>query len=192
MGRAKRSLLCIVPIILITFGASGHCQGTFFEVDEILDALKNEIQTAQSLESGVPRLEIDKVEVWLSVFSETSDKDAVELKIVGTDETYPQQPNPAISHHTIHLSFNPNYFTDFTSEISSGLVEAISEAKASLKKTYLTPPNMTLNSVTFTIKFGVMRKKSGIIQFVTTDLQRFSVRSIPTHTLNIYMSIKND
>ena len=192
MGRVKRSLWCIVPVLLITLGASDLCQGSFFEVDEILDALKNEIQTAQSLESGVPRLEIDKVELWLSVFSETSEKDTVELKIVGTDEIDSQQPSPAVSHHTIYLSFNPNYFTDFTSEISSGLVEAITEAKASLKKTYLTPPNMTLNSVTFTIKFGVMRKKSGIIQFVTTDLQRFSVRSIPTHTLNIHMSIKNE
>jgi len=153
---------------------------------------ENEIQTAQSMESGVPRLDIDKVELWLSVFSETSEKDAVELKIVGTDETDPQPTNPAISHHTIYLNFNPNYVTGFTSEISSGLVEAISEAKASLRKTYLTPPNMTLNSVTFTIKFGVMRKKSGVIHFVTTDLQRFSTRAIPTHTLNIHMSIKND
>jgi len=191
MEHAKRSLWCIVPVLLITLGASGPCQGTFFEVDEILEALKNEIQTAQSMEAGVPRLEIDKVELWLSVFSEKSDKESVELKIVGTEEVNLYQPNPAISHHTIHLSFNPDYFTDFTSEMSSGLVEAISEAKASLKKTYLTPPNMTLNSVTFTIKFGVMRKKTGVIHFVTTDLQRFAAGAIPTHTLNIHMSIKN-
>jgi len=108
MGYIKWSLWCLLPLIMILAGPPRHCRGMYFDVDEVLEALKHEIQTAQSMESGVPRLEIDKVELWLSVFSETSDKDAVELKIIGTDETSPPHPNPSVSHHTIYLSFNPN------------------------------------------------------------------------------------
>ena len=192
MEKVKRSLWVIVPFLLILVGNPGHCHGMYFDVDEVLEALKHEIQTAQSLESGVPRLEIGKVELWLSVFSESTDKEAVELKIVGTDEANSLEPAPSVSHHTIYLSFDPNYFTDFTSEMSSGLVEAVSEAKASIKKTYLTPPNMTLNSFTFTIHFAVMKKKTGVIHFVTTDLGRLKARSIPTHKLTVHMAIKNE
>jgi hypothetical protein len=159
--------ICLMSIIFW----SGRSYGAYFEIEDILDALKKEIQ--------------------LSVSSDKSSNGEVELEVVGSDYNDPVQSKITQSYHRIYLSFYPNDFFTFPAELSSGLVEVINNAINSLNKSYLNPPNFNFDTFTFDIVFAIVKWKNGEIKFVTTNLGHLISSSIPTHRLTVHMSITN-
>ena len=179
--------ICLISI----FSWSGRSYGAYFEIDDILDALKKEIQTAQAAAKETRRFEIEKVELQLSVSSDKASNGEVKLEVIGSDYNDPVQSKITQSYHRIYLSFYPNDFVTFPAELSSGLVEVIKNAINSLNKSYLNPPNFNFDTFTFDIVFAIVKWKNGEIKFVTTNLAHLISSSIPTHRLTVHMSISN-
>ena len=179
--------ICVVSIL----SWSDRSYGAYFEIDDILDALKKEIQTAQAAAKETRRFEIEKVELQLSVSSNKASNGEVKLEVVGSDYNGPVQPKIPQSYHRIYLSFYPNDFITFPAELSSGLVEVIKNAIDSLNKSYLSPPSFNFDTFTFDVVFAVVKWKNGEIKFVTTNLGHLISSSIPTHRLTVHMSITN-
>jgi hypothetical protein len=182
-----RLFICLISIIFW----EGRSYGAYFEIDDILDALKKEIQTAQAAAKETRRFEIEKVELQLSVSSDKASNGEVKLEVVGSDYNDPVQTKITQSYHRIYLSFYPNDFVAFPAELSSGLVEVIKNAINSLNKSYFNPPNFNFDMFTFDIVFAIVKWKNGEIKFVTTNLGHLISSSIPTHRLTVHMSITN-
>ena len=121
---------CLISI----FSWNGRSYGAYFEIDDILDALKKEIQTAQAAAKETRRFEIEKVELQLSVSSDKASDGEVKLEVIGSDYNDPAQSKITQSYHRIYLSFYPNDLVNFPAELSSGLVEVIKNAINSLNK----------------------------------------------------------
>jgi len=179
--------ICLISIL----SWSGRSYGAYFEIDDILDALKKELQTAQAAAKETRRFEIEKVELQLSVNSDKASNGEVKLEVVGSDYNNPVQPKITQSYQKIYLSFYPNDFITFPAELSSGLVEVIKNAIDSLNKSYLNPPSFKFDTFTFDIVFAIVKWKNGEIKFVTTNLGHLISSSIPTHRLTVHMSITN-
>ncbi|MGA8239479.1 MAG: trypco2 family protein [Desulfobacterales bacterium] len=192
MSRSYKITLCLFICVVSILSWSGRSYGAYFEIDDILDALKKEIQTAQAAAKETRRFEIEKVELQLSVSSNKASNGEVKLEVVGSDYNGLVQPKITQSYHRIYLSFYPNDFVTFPAEISSGLVEVIKNAIDSLNKSYLSPPSFNFDTFTFDVVFAVVKWKNGEIKFVTTNLGHLISSSIPTHRLTVHMSITNN
>jgi hypothetical protein len=182
-----RLFICLISIL----SWSGQSYGAYFEIDDILDALKKEIQTAQAAAKETRRFEIEKVELQLSVSSDKASNGEVKLEVIGSDVNDPVQSKITQSYHRIYLSFYPNDLVTFPAQLSSGLVEVIQNAIDSLNKSYLNPPGFKFDTFTFDIVFAIVKWKNGDIKFVTTNLGQLISSSIPTHRLTVHMSITN-
>jgi hypothetical protein len=182
-----RLFICLISIL----SWSGQSYGAYFEIDDILDALKKEIQTAQAAAKETRRFEIEKVELQLSVSSDKASNGEVKLEVIGSDVNDPVQSKITQSYHRIYLSFYPNDLVTFPAQLPSGLVEVIQNAIDSLNKSYLNPPGFKFDTFTFDIVFAIVKWKNGDIKFVTTNLGQLISSSIPTHRLTVHMSITN-
>jgi hypothetical protein len=182
-----RLFICLISIL----SWSGQSYGAYFEIDDILDALKKEIQTAQAAAKETRRFEIEKVELQLSVSSDKASNGEVKLEVIGSDVNDPVHSKITQSYHRIYLSFYPNDLVTFPAQLSSGLVEVIQNAIDSLNKSYLNPPGFKFDTFTFDIVFAIVKWKNGDIKFVTTNLGQLISSSIPTHRLTVHMSITN-
>ena len=191
MSRSYKITLWLFICVVSILSWSGRSYGAYFEIDDILDALKKEIQTAQAAAKETRRFEIEKVELQLSVSSNKASNGEVKLEVVGSDYNGPVQPKITQSYHRIYLSFYPNDFVTFPAELSSGLVEVIKNAIDSLNKSYLSPPSFNFDTFTFDVVFAIVKWKNGEIKFVTTNLGQLISSSIPTHRLTVHMSITN-
>ncbi|MGA9234308.1 MAG: trypco2 family protein [Desulfobacterales bacterium] len=191
MSRSYKITLWLFICVVSILSWSGRSYGAYFEIDDILDALKKEIQTAQAAAKETRRFEIEKVELQLSVSSNKASNGEVKLEVVGSDYNGPVQPKITQSYHRIYLSFYPNDFITFPAELSSGLVEVIKNAIDSLNKSYLSPPSFNFDTFTFDVVFAIVKWKNGEIKFVTTNLGQLISSSIPTHRLTVHMSITN-
>ncbi|MGA9261872.1 MAG: trypco2 family protein [Desulfobacterales bacterium] len=191
MSRSYKITLWLFICAVSILSWSGRSYGAYFEIDDILDALKKEIQTAQAAAKETRRFEIEKVELQLSVSSNKASNGEVKLEVVGSDYNGPVQPKITQSYHRIYLSFYPNDFVTFPAELSSGLVEVIKNAIDSLNKSYLSPPSFNFDTFTFDVVFAIVKWKNGEIKFVTTNLGQLISSSIPTHRLTVHMSITN-
>ncbi|MGA9479845.1 MAG: trypco2 family protein, partial [Desulfobacterales bacterium] len=187
MSRSYKITLCLFICVVSILSWSGRSYGAYFEIDDILDALKKEIQTAQAAAKETRRFEIEKVELQLSVSSNKASNGEVKLEVVGSDYNGPVQPKITQSYHRIYLSFYPNDFITFPAELSSGLVEVIKNAIDSLNKSYLSPPSFNFDTFTFDVVFAIVKWKNGEIKFVTTNLGQLISSSIPTHRLTVHM-----
>lgn len=179
--------ICLTAVV----SWSGRSYGAYFEIDDILDALKKEIQTAQAAAKETRRFEIEKVELQLSVSSDKASNGEVKLEVIGSDYDDPVHSKITHSYHRIYLSFYPNDSATFPAELSSGLVEVIKNAVNSLNNSYRNPPNFNFDTFTFDIIFAIVKWKNGDIKFVTTNLAHLISSSIPTHRLTVHMSISN-
>jgi hypothetical protein len=191
MSRSYKITLWLFICVVSILSWSGRSYGAYFEIDDILDALKKEIQTAQAAAKETRRFEIEKVELQLSVSSNKASNGEVKLEVVGSEYNGPVQPKITQSYHRIYLSFYPNDFGTFPAELPSGLVEVIKNAIDSLNKSYLSPPSFNFDTFTFDVVFAIVKWKNGEIKFVTTNLGQLISSSIPTHRLTVHMSITN-
>ncbi len=121
-----------------------------FEIDEIITAIKNEINTANIPELGNPKFTIEMVKVALTVDSTETEEGAIAVKVVGLSNGFEEALSTSRSYHNLSFSFQPGDASGFSPEISRGLVEPIKRVKSSLKKAYNTPVSFQMEG--FTLK----------------------------------------
>lgn len=168
----------------------GEAHSTEFEIEEIITAIKNEINTANISELGSPNFKIETVDVSLTVVSTETEKGALAVKIVGYGDDVRNETLASKSLHNLSFSFQPTGASGFTQEISLGLVEPIKRVKSSLRKAYNSPPNFKMKGFTFKLEFAIEKSMDGGIRFKVIELEDLKALNVTTHFITIYMKIK--
>lgn len=75
--------LSILFLIEINLSVISIAHSSEFEIDEIITAIKNEINIANISELGSPKFTIENVNVALTVDSQETEKGVIALKIIG-------------------------------------------------------------------------------------------------------------
>jgi hypothetical protein len=177
-------------VLTINRSVIGVAYSTEFDIDEIITALKQEIQTANITELGSPNLNIEAVDVVLSVFSTESEKGELYMKIAGFgSEVHYEILNPR-SVHNLSFSFQPTGESGFSPEASLGLVEPIKKVKSTLRKAYNTPPSFKIEEFTFRLEFAIEKSMDGGFSFKIIELEDLKAQNITTHQITIHMKIK--
>lgn len=122
----------LFPFLFFSFKITNIAYSFEFEIDQVITAIKNEIKTANISELGSPNFKIERVDVTLTVISTETDKGKPAVKIVGYDDEVENQALTSKSHHKLRFSFQPVDESNFSPEISLGLVEPIKKVKYSL------------------------------------------------------------
>lgn len=168
----------------------GEAHSTEFEIEEIITAIKNEINTANISELGSPNFTIETVDVSLTVVSTETEKGALAVKIFGYGDEVRNETLASKSRHNLSFSFKPTGASGFTQEISLGLVEPIKRVKSSLRKAYNSPPNFQMKGFTFKLEFAIEKSMDGGIRFKVIELEDLKALNVTTHFITIYIKIK--
>jgi len=160
-----------------------------FEIDEIITAIKQEIQTANATESGSPNFEIETVDVVLAVVSTETEQGGLAMKIAGFGGDVQYEALTPKSFHVLSFSFQPTGTSGFSPEASLGLVEPIKKVKSSLRRAYNSPPSFKMETFTVTLQFAIEKRMDGGINFTIIELEDLKARRIATHRLTLHMKI---
>lgn len=178
-------------LLTINLSVISIAHSSEFEIDEIITAIKNEIKTANISELGSPKFTIETVDVALTVFSTETEKGTLAVKILGFGNGVDNGVSTSKSYHNLSFSFQPAGASDFSPEISLGLVESIKRVKSSLRKAYNTPPSFQMEAFTFKIEFAIEQNMDGGIRFRILELEDLKAQGIATHHVTIHMKITN-
>ena len=192
----KQSVIKIIYFLIfflltINLSVINIAHSSEFEIDEIITAIKNEIQTANISELGSPKFTIETVYVALTVVSTETEKGALAVKIVGFDNEVDNRVSTSKSYHNLSFSFQPTGASGFSPEISLGLVEPIKRVKSSLRKAYNTPPSFQMEGFKFKLEFAIEQNMDGGIHFRILELEELKAQKIATHHLTIHIKITN-
>ncbi len=185
--------IVFIIFFLVAVNLSPICiaQAGEFEIDEIITAIKNEINTANISELGSPKFTIETVKVALTVDSTETEKGAIAVKIVGLSNGFEVEPSTSKSYHNLSFSFQPSDSSGFSPEISRGLVEPIKRVKSSLKKAYNTPPSFQMEGFTLKLEFAIQQHADGGIRFRILEIEDLKAQKIATHQLKLNIKITN-
>ncbi len=181
----------ILLLVAVNLSPIRIAQAGEFEIDEIITAIKNEINTANISELGSPKFTIETVKVALTVDSTETEKGAIAVKIVGLSNGFEDEPSTSKSYHNLSFSFQPSDSSGFSPEISRGLVEPIKRVKSSLKKAYNTPPSFQMEGFTLKLEFAIQQHADGGIRFRILEIEDLKAQKIATHQLKLYLMIAN-
>ena len=181
----------ILSLFFFSFITTNMAHSVEFEIDQVITAIKNEIKTANISELGSPNFKIESVDVTLTVISTETEKGEPAVKIVGYDNETDNQILTSKSHHKLSFSFQPVGESNFSPEISLGLVEPIKKVKYSLRKSYNTPPFFDMKKFTFKLEFAILKNADGDIRFSVIQLSDLKALNVNTHYITIRMIIQN-
>ena len=105
-GAVKAIYTSIIFLIGIHLSAIRIAHASEFEIDEIITAIKNDINTANISEIGNPKFTIETVKVALTVDSTETEKGAIAVKIVGLSNGFEDEPSTSKSYHNLSFYFS--------------------------------------------------------------------------------------
>jgi hypothetical protein len=186
----KKVYLSILFLLIIDVLSIGEAHSAEFEIEEIITAIKNEINIANISELGSPNFKINTVAVSLTVVSTETEKGALAVKIVGYGDEVRNETLASESFHNLSFSFKPTGTSGFSQEISLGLVEPIKKVKASLRRAYNSPPNFQMEGFVFKLEFAIEKSMDGGIRFKVIELNDSKALNVTTHYITIRMKIQ--
>jgi hypothetical protein len=184
--------LGIVFTIVVGFMLSSRAKAQVsvdeFDVDEVIKAIKSEIQTAQATETGLPRLKIDRVELELAVTTEQEITGGIKVKVV----RFGAEVNKGATKGTTHtLNLVLSSLGPYVIERGSnfGLVPAIQSVKVALRNALNEPPRFKLETFTFELETAIERKAGGGLTFLVVDLPNLKSKNLATHKIKLHISL---
>ena len=187
----KKKSFWLIIVSLLILPNLGMAYTAEFEIEEIITAIKQDIQTARMTGSGSPNFEIESVSVALTVVSAISHKGVLIVKVAGFDHEAQNQKLEQGSYHKLSFTLTPSGTPGFAPESSFGLVEPINKIKSSLRKAYNNPPNSKLDGFTITLRFAIEKLSDGGFNFNIIDVNNVKAQNIATHYVTIIMKIDN-
>ena len=187
----KIFFIWVVFILMSIHLNIGMAYSAEFEIEEIITAIKQDIQTARMTGSGTPNFEIETVTTVLTVTSTVTQKGSLLIKVAGYDREEQTQATDHGGYHKLSFNLTPRGTPGFSTESSFGLVEPINRIKFSLRKAYNNPPYAKLDTFTITLQFAIERESGGGFSFNIIDLNDLKAQNIAIHLVTIYMKIIN-
>ena len=160
-----------------------------FEIEDIITAIKKDIQTVIMTRNGSPNFEIENVKVGLTVVSNVTQIGSLMINVAGFDHEASNQTSKIGAYHKLSLSFTPSETSGFSPESSFGLVAPINRIISSLKKAYNNPPSSKLDTFKITLKFAVEKESDGGFNFNIVDNHNLKSRNIAIHYLTLSMKL---
>lgn len=190
---ARIPYLTIVLFVLVIGSIlnGGRVLAAEFELDEIITAIKNEIQTANITDLGTPRFTIETVDVALTVVSTETQKGGLAVKIIGFSNAFDDLRSGSPSYHKLSYSFQPIAASGISPDISMGLVEPIKRVKTSFRKACNTMPGLQMDGFKFKLEFALVQTIDGAIHFRILELDDMKARNISTHHVTLHIKIAN-
>jgi hypothetical protein len=181
------TLRIFVSWLVIIFAARTHAEIVEFELDEVINAIKQEIESARALETGPPKLIIEQVDLYLSVHTKEELNRSTSVKVSGFTGS---ADRGSVNGTKQSLSFVliPSGDPEMSKNPHRGLVEAIQRVVAQLKNAADEPPVFNLGSFTFTLQFAVEKRADGGIHFNLFNLKTPRAKGL-THTIVIKMAL---
>ena len=160
-----------------------------FEIEEIITAIKQDIQTARMTGSGSPNFDVESVSVALTVVSAISHKGVLIVKVAGYDPDAESQKLNQGTYHKLNFTLTPSGAPGFAPESSFGLVEPINKIKSSLRKAYNNPPSARLDGLSVKLQFAIEKVSDGGFSFNIIDVKDIRAQNIATHYVTIKMKL---
>ena len=161
-----------------------------FEVEDILTAIKQDIQTAMMTGIESPSFDIQTVNLSIKLVSTVSQKGMLRIKVAGFDREDPTHSINSGAYQKINLNITPNVEHSFLPESTYGLAEPIYKIKSSIRRAHLNPPNSQLDTFTITLEFAIEKSSNRGFLFNIVDLKELKELGIPTHSLTIHMKLR--
>ncbi|MGD9289742.1 MAG: hypothetical protein PVG74_19145 [Desulfobacterales bacterium] len=174
--------------IVLNFGIGYAAE---FEIEDIITAIKKDIQTVMMTRTGSPNFEIENVKVGLTVVSSVTQIGSLVINVAGFDHETPSRTPKAGAYHKLSLSFTPSETPGFSPESSFGLVVPINKIISSLKKAYNNPPSSKLDTLKITLKFAIEKERDGGFNFNIVDVINLKSRNIAIHSVTLSMKLAN-
>jgi hypothetical protein len=187
----KKKSFWLIIVSLLILPNLGMAYTAEFEIEEIITAIKQDIQTARMTGSGSPNFDVESVSVALTVVSAISHKGVLIVKVAGFDQEAQNQKLEQGSYHKLSFTLTPSGTPGFAPESSFGLVEPINKIKSSLRKAYNNPPSSKLDGFTIKLQFAIEKVSDGGFSFNIIDVKDIRAQNIATHYVTIKMKIDN-
>ena len=190
MKRAAFSASLAGLAILILFGLSAADAGAEiveFDLDEVVNAIKQEIETVRAEESLPPRLVIENIEIYLAVFTREEMNRNTSVKVGGYSGD-PTTGSVAGTRQNLSFILVPSGEPETRKYAKRGLVQAIQRVVFDLKNSLNEPPNFELTTFTFNLEFGLQRSTDGGISFDLVNLSPLRSKGL-THRIFVRMVV---
>ena len=188
-GIIKNITFWIIFLPLLSLPNFGMAHNAEFEIEEIITAIKQDVQTARMTGVGSPNFDIETANVALTVVSSISHKGILTLKVAGFDHEAQYQKLKKGSYHKLNITITPRGTPGFSPESSFGLVEPINKIKSSMSKAYNNPPNSRLDGFTIKLQFAIEKVSDGGFNFNILNLKEIKAQNIPTHSVTINLKL---
>ena len=186
-----RSVSLLVIFVLILFPSIfNKAFSAEFDIEEIITAIKQDIQTARLTGEGSPNFEVETVKVVLTVVSTITHNGILMIKVAGFDYDAPHPNTEQGSYHKLSFTLKPSGTPGFSPDSSFGLVEPINKIKSSMRKAYNNPPSSKLEAFTIKLQFAIEKGGDGGFKFNIIDLKYLRAREIATHSVTIKMKLE--
>ena len=183
--------LCVIFSTVLIISTFKPAYSAEFEIEEIITAIKQDIQTARMTGEGNPNFAVESVKVDLTVVSKETHKGILNMKVAGIDLESGNEELDRGSRHKLSFTLTPTGTPGFFPESSFGLVEPINKIKSSLRKAYNNPPSSKLDGFTIRLQFAIEELGDRGFHFNVIDVNEFIVQNIPIHQATIKMKLEN-
>jgi hypothetical protein len=190
-GIIKSIFFWAIFVSILIHSNFGTAYAAEFEIEDIIIAIKKDIQTVMMTGAGSPNFEIETVKTVLTVVSKVTQMGSLMIKVAGFDHEAPNRTLEQGAYHKLSFTFTPSGTPGFSPESSFGLVEPINKIKSSLKKAYNNPPSSKLDAFKITLQFAIEKGSDGGFSFNIIDVNNLKARSIAIHYVTISMKLDN-
>ena len=190
-GIIKNIFFWVILVSTLVHSNFDKANGAEFDIEDIITAIKQDIQAAIMTGAGNPKFEIESVKTVLTVVSKVTQIGSLVIKVAGFDNESPNQALEQGAYHKLSFTFTPSGTPGSSPESSFGLVAPINKIKSSLRKAYKSPPNSDLDTFKITLQFAIEKGSDGGFSFNIIDINDLKNRSIAIHYVTISMKVAN-
>jgi hypothetical protein len=179
-------VIFISMLIHLNFGIAYAAE---LEIEDIIAAIKKDIQTVMMTGRGNPNFEIENVKVVLTVVSKVTQIGSLMIEVAGFDQEVTNRTLKDGAYHKLSFNFTPSATPGFSPESSFGLVTPINKIKSSLKKASNISPSSKLDAFKITLNFAIEKESDGGFNFNIVDVNNLKARNIAIHQVTISMKL---
>lgn len=158
-----------------------------FDLDEVVNAIKQEFETVRAAQSLPPRLIIENVEIHLAVFTRQEMNRSTSVKVAGYTGD-PESGTVSGTRQNISFILVPAREPESRKYAKRGLAQAIQRIVFDFKDSLNQPPTYDLNTFTFNLEFGLRKNADGGISFDLINLGPLRSSGL-THRIYVRMAV---
>ena len=173
----------LIPANLCIAGAAE------LEIEDVISAIKKDIQTVMMTRAGSPNFEIENVKAVLTVVSKVTQIGSLVIKVAGFDHEASNHTSDQGAYHKLSLNYTPKEIPGFSPESSFGLVAPINKIKSSMKNAYNNPPSSKSDTFKITLQFAIEKGSDGGFSFNIIDVNNLKARNVAIHYVTVSMKL---